>query len=139
VMKERELDDWLRRVAAQRRAVAERALADLDLTAAQFAVLRVVAEQPGVSAADVARIERLTPPTMSVIVGNLIRKEALAWRPHPDNARVRQLSVTESGARQIQEGATRLVGSERRIRAILEPDEELLMIRWLRAMAESGP
>jgi DNA-binding MarR family transcriptional regulator len=137
-MTERELDDGLRRAAAQQRAVAERALADLDLTPAQFAVLWIVMEQPGISAADVARLERLTPPTVSVIVGNLIRKNALEKRPHPDNARIQQLSVTERGARLVQEGATRLEGSLCRIRSALPAGAEPLVKQWLRDIAESG-
>ena len=40
-------DDLLRRAAAARRTAIERALAPLELTAAQFAVLRLVVERPG--------------------------------------------------------------------------------------------
>lgn len=138
-MIERELEDGLRRAAAQQRAVAERALADLDLTPAQLAVLCIVSEQPGLSAAEVARLERLTPPTMSVIVGNLVRKRAVEKRPHPDNARVQQLSVTELGARLYREGAERLLASQRRMRSVLPIGAEALVKQWLRAVAESGP
>jgi DNA-binding MarR family transcriptional regulator len=138
-MMERELDDGLRRAAAQQRATAERALADLDLTPAQFAVLCVVVEQPGVSAAEVARLERLTPPTLSVIVGNLIRKEAIEKRPHPDNARIQQLSVTELGARLYRDGGACLQASRRRMRSVLPVGAETLVKQWLRAIAESGP
>ena len=42
-------DDLLRRAAAARRTAIERALAPLELTAAQFAVLRLVVERPGIS------------------------------------------------------------------------------------------
>ena len=70
------VDAALRRAGAAHRIAVERALAPLDVTPAQFAVLQVVADAPGVSSADVARIERLTPATMSVIVANLERKRS---------------------------------------------------------------
>lgn len=134
-MMERELDDWLRRAASQQRAATERALADLDLTPAQFAVLSIVAEQPGASAAEVSRIERLTPPTLSVIVGNLIRKKALAKRPHPENARIQQLEVTELGIDLFHEGEARMRESRRRLQSSLPRGAEGLVSHWLRAIA----
>jgi len=134
-----ELDDGLRRAAAQQRANAERALADLDVTPAQFAVLCVVSDQPGVSAADVARLERLTPPTMSVIVGNLNRKTLVEKRSHPDNARIQRLFITELGVRLVQEGAVRLKVSQRRLCSALPDAAEALVQQWLRDIAGSGP
>jgi len=57
------IDDALRRAAAAHRIAMERALAALEITPAQFAVLEIVASSPGVSSAELARVERLTPPT----------------------------------------------------------------------------
>jgi DNA-binding MarR family transcriptional regulator len=137
-MTESELDDGLRRAAAQQRLVAERALADLDLTPAQFVVLRIVSEHPGTSAADVARLERLTPPTLSVIVGNLLRKKALDKRPHPENARIQQLSTTALGEGLVRDGLARLAAPRRRMRGTLTEDAETVVKQWLRDIAKPG-
>jgi len=52
-------EDWLRRAAAAQRLATERALAALEVTPAQFATLRILAGEPGLSSADIARLERL--------------------------------------------------------------------------------
>src|ERR1700733_11033899 len=98
------IDDSLRRAAAAQRVAMERALSALDVTPAQCAVLQVVADAPGVSSAEVARIERLTPPTMSVIVGNLERKGALIRRTNAKNARIQCLEATEPGLEWVRNG-----------------------------------
>jgi len=55
----------------------ERALSEIDVTPAQFAAMEWLADEPGLSSAEIARCERLTPPTSSVIVANLERKGLL--------------------------------------------------------------
>src|SRR3954452_6412485 len=92
-----DLDDCLRRASAAQRLAMERALAPLEITPAQFALLRLVVGTPGMSGADLARIERLTPPTVSVILANLERKGVLSRRSHPGNARVQCLEATALG------------------------------------------
>ena len=48
-MSEAALDDHLRRAAATQRLAVERALADLGVTPTQYAVLKTIAETPGLS------------------------------------------------------------------------------------------
>ena len=72
-MSEGRLDDLLRRAAATHRLAVERALADLGVTLAQYAVLKTLAETPGLSNAEIARAERLTPQTTSLVLANLER------------------------------------------------------------------
>ena len=74
VRKSVEIADLLRRAAASQRIALERLLAPFDITPAQFAVLEIVVAAPGISSAEAARLERLTAPTMSVIVANLERR-----------------------------------------------------------------
>jgi DNA-binding MarR family transcriptional regulator len=71
------LDDLLRRACASQRLAMERALSEIDVTPAQFAAMEWLADEPGLSSAEIARCERLTPPTSSVIVANLERKGLL--------------------------------------------------------------
>ena len=63
------------------RAAMERALADLDATPAQFAVLTMIVAYPGVSGAALARLTFLTPQTINVIVRNLEKGGAIQNRP----------------------------------------------------------
>ena len=49
-----QLDDELRRAGAAQRLKMERALAGLDLTPAQFAMMEWLAREPGLSGAELA-------------------------------------------------------------------------------------
>ena len=130
-----EVDDLLRRAAAAQRVAVERALAPLDVTPAQFAVLQVVAEAPDASSTEVARIERLTPATISVIVANLERKGALIRRAHPQNARIQRLAATNLGLELVREGRARVQTLRARIVAAIPDDAALAIDRWLRRVA----
>ena len=114
----------------------ERALSALDVTPAQFAVLQVVADAPGVSSAEVARIERLTPPTMSVIVANLERKGALVRRPHANNARIRGLEATDLGRESLRDGRGRIETWRKRIADAIPDGAAPAIDAWLRRVAE---
>ena len=130
-----QVDDLLRRAAAAHRIAVERALAPLDVTPAQFAVLQVVSDAPGASSADVARIERLTPPTMSVIVANLERKGALIRRAHPKSARIQCLVATEVGLELMRNGRVQVKALRERIVAATPPDAAAAIDAWLRRVA----
>lgn len=132
----KELVDFLRRAGAAQRIAMERALASLEITPAQFAVLEIVAATPGVSSAEAARIERLTPPTMSVIVANLERKGALTRHPHPANARVQCLEPTGPGIELAEEARARVSALRARIAAAAPIDAKSAILAWLHGVAE---
>ena len=113
----------------------KRTLAPLDVTPAQFAVLQVVADAPGVSSADVARIERLTPATMSVIVANLERKGALIRRSHAQNARIQCLEATEIGLQLMRRGRAQVQALQKRIVAAMPAEAAAAIEIWLRRVA----
>ena len=130
------VDDLLRRAASAHRIAMERALASLEITPAQFAVLQIVADAPGVSSAEAARLERLTPPTMSVIVGNLERKGAVVRRPHPKNARIQCLQLTGFGLDLSQKALASVQGLQMRVAAALPSDAATDIRVWLSRVAE---
>jgi DNA-binding MarR family transcriptional regulator len=129
------IDDLLRRAAAAHRIAVERELAPLELTPAQFAVLQIVADAPGGSSAEVARIERLTPPTMSVIVGNLERKGAVTRRAHAKNGRTQCLEPTEIGLELMRNGRARAQAQKERILAAMPVEAAAAIDAWLRRVA----
>ena len=133
---ETKLDDLLRRAAARLRVAVERRLSDLDLTAAQFAVLAVIASAEGVSAAEVARTENLTAPTISVIIGNLERRGLVRRRPHPENARIQQLETTELGLKRFEAASACVDKVRRRIVGGAQGEDLQVVARWLAHAAE---
>jgi DNA-binding MarR family transcriptional regulator len=130
------IDDALRRAAAAHRIAMERALAAPEITPAQFAVLEIVASSPGVSSAELARMERLTPPTLSVIVGNLERKGALVRRPHANNARIQCLEATDLGRESLRDGRRRVEILRKRIADAIPDGAAPAIDAWLRRVAE---
>lgn len=121
----------LRQAAAAHRLAMERLLADLDVTPPQFLVLRLVGEHPGSSNAELARITALTTPTITVIVANLLKREALASRPHAVHGRVRQLDLTESGSALLTACKRRAAHAEKELEAGLTSAETAVIVNWL--------
>ncbi|MGP0057786.1 MAG: MarR family winged helix-turn-helix transcriptional regulator [Beijerinckiaceae bacterium] len=125
----------LRQAGVAFRARMERKLSDLEVTPPQFAVLTMVANYPGLSNADLARLSLLTPQTVSVIVGNLLRTGALARHPHAVHGRIQHLEVTEAGKKLLARCRKRVAVVEAELVAGLSAKEEQTIRRWLVAIA----
>ena len=131
------IDDLLRRAAATQRLAMERALAGLRVTPAQFAVLRIIAETPGLSNAEIARIERLTPQTTSLVIANLERKRWVMRRAHETHGRILRARATEAGLRLLGECRERLGGPYRRLGAAMPEGGERQVETWLTRLADA--
>ncbi len=121
----------LRQAAAAHRLVLERLLADIGVTPPQFLVLRLLEAHPGSSNAELSRLAALATPTVTVIVGNLTRRQALASRPHAVHGRVRHLDLTEEGAALLAACKQRAARAEVELEAGLAPSEVEVITRWL--------
>lgn len=121
----------LRQAAGAYRQGVERALADLDVSAPQFAVLTMVKAYPGLSGADLARLALLTPQTVSVIVANLLKAGSLVRRPHEVHGRIQQLDLSEEGRALLATCRERVHAIETALTRDLAPDEESAVRRWL--------
>ena len=118
------------------RAAMEKALADLDATPAQFAVLTMIAAYPGVSGAELARLTFLTPQTINVIVRNLVRGGAIEKTAHAVHGRVLRLTATAKGQALLKRCRARVMEVETVIAGLAGRDEEKVVRRWLAAVAE---
>jgi DNA-binding MarR family transcriptional regulator len=125
----------LRQAQAATRLTLERALADLGVTAPQFAVLTMLNAYPGLSGADVARVALLTPQTVGVIIGNLERDGAIGKTRHPVHGRVLQWTLTRRGSKLLEKCRRRVNVVERRLVAGLGAKAEIIIRRWLSKMA----
>jgi DNA-binding MarR family transcriptional regulator len=135
-MTEARLDDLLRRAAATHHLAVERALADLGVTLAQYAVLKTVFEVPGISNAEIARAERLTPQTTSLVLANLERKRAVLRRAHERHGRIRRAEATEFGVRLLASCCDRLRAHHRKLAAALPAEGSGGVEAWLGRLAE---
>jgi DNA-binding MarR family transcriptional regulator len=130
------VDDLLRRACSSQRLAMERALIEIEITPAQFAVMEWLREAPGLSGSELAQRERLTPPTSSVIVANLERKGLLARRLQAKRGRAQYLELTPLGREKVTAGAKAVEDVRRRLTADLEPEIQLALINWLERLVD---
>lgn len=119
------------------RAAMEKALAGLDVTPPQFAVLTMIAAYPGASGADLARLTFLTPQTINVIVGNLDKAGAIEKSAHAVHGRILQLTATPKGLALLRRCRARVNEIEGRLAGLVGRDEERVVRQWLSAVAET--
>lgn len=125
----------LRQAANAHRRAMERALADLDVTPPQFTVMTMLAAYPGCSNADLARLSLLTPPTITVIIGNLEKRGAITRHAHASHGRIRQIEVTPEGRRLLDACRKQVHATEARLANGFNAKEQSVVRRWLSAAA----
>jgi DNA-binding MarR family transcriptional regulator len=92
----------LKRAQQALRSRIDEALADLDLTAPQYAVLANLEERSGMSNAELARRSFVTPQTMIRIVTGLEDRGLIVRAPRPDNRKVLEASLTRLGSELVE-------------------------------------
>jgi DNA-binding MarR family transcriptional regulator len=133
---ELEIDDLFRRAFATHRLRVERALGRRRVTAAQYAVLRRMLRQDGASSADLAREEKLTPQTLTVVIRNLSRKRALTRVADQSNARIRRLYLTAAGRALASDCAAQVRPIARRLAAAMPDGGEPVIRAWLQRLLD---
>jgi DNA-binding MarR family transcriptional regulator len=121
----------VRQVSHTLRSAMDTALRPYALTAPQYAVLSVLARDPGSSGADLARACNTTPQAMNGVLATLARDGLIERHPHPTHGRILQVTLTSEGERRLA-AATAVV---RRLEATIEggftPDEIATVKEWL--------
>ncbi|MBI3197408.1 MAG: MarR family transcriptional regulator [Rhodospirillales bacterium] len=119
------------------RAAMERALADLDATPAQFAVLTMIVAYPGISGAALARLTFLTPQTINVIVRNLEKGGAIQKSADAVHGRILRLQATPKGQALLKRCRVRVMEVEDRLNRLAGKEDERVIRRWLSEVAET--
>ncbi len=112
-------------------------LKGLGVTTPQYAAMSVLAEQPGLSNAQLARRSFLTPQTMNQI---LVKLETLGFverREHPEHGRVLPTYLTPDGERLLTECNRMVATVEARMVSGLSEDEQRRLLEALRGCAET--
>lgn len=122
----------LKRVQHFLRLEMDAALKEMGVTTPQYAALSVLAEEPGLSNAALARRSFVTPQTMNQILGRLEAAGLVERRPHPEHGRVLQAFLTEDGERLRGDCATRVDAVEERMVGGLSEGERLGLLEMLR-------
>ena len=125
----------LKRVQHALRQAMDEALRETGVTTPQYAAMSVLAEEPGLSNARLARRSFVTPQTMNQILGRLEAAGLVERREHPEHGRVLQTFLTREGEG-LLEGCDRSVDAveERMVSGLTEADRRALL-ESLRACA----
>ena len=76
-------------------------LREYGATLPEYAVLTALAEEPGLSNADLARRAFVTPQTMNQVLKELEHRGWVSRHPHPGHGRILQSELTADGARTL--------------------------------------
>jgi DNA-binding MarR family transcriptional regulator len=118
------------------RGTMETALRAHGLTGAQYAVLSVLARDPGMSGADLARACNTTPQAMNGVLATLERDGMVERHPHPTHGRILQVTLTGEGERRLEAATPAVRGLESAIEQDLAPAQLAAIKAWLVASAK---
>ena len=132
-----EVISWLKRAYFAGRKAFDEALAEHDLTATQLELLRHVWLQEGIEQRTLQDRLGIASPTLTGIVDRLVERRMLERRPSPEDARVKQLYLTEQG--QALHGELILIHERVQARLLhgFSPAEAALLRQWLQRVVEN--
>lgn len=103
-----ELGYLVKRVQQALRAAIDPALADLDLTMAQYAALYHLERHPGASNAELARLAFVTPQSMVRVVVGLEQAGLLRRAASSEHAKILRTHLTAKGKRTLDTAQERV-------------------------------
>jgi DNA-binding MarR family transcriptional regulator len=112
-------------------AAMDAALRPHDLTPPQYGVLSVLARDPGLSGADLARAFSTTPQATNEVLAALARKHLIERRPHPTHGRILQATLTGEGQRRLQAANPAVRALEAAIEDGFTADQIATVKTWL--------
>lgn len=115
----------------------DRALQPTGVTTRQFQVLDLVATEPGISSADLARRSEVTAQTMKDVVRNLERAGLVERDPHPTHGRILTLRLTSRGHARRRRCTELAADVERQMLAELSADERDALLVSLRRIGDA--
>jgi DNA-binding MarR family transcriptional regulator len=113
------------------RSAMDAALRPHDLTPFQYGALSVLARDPGLSGADLARACNLTPQSINEVLPTLERKGLIERRPHPTHGRILQSKLTDDGRRRLEEANPAVRALEEATEDGFTAEEIAMVKTWL--------
>jgi DNA-binding MarR family transcriptional regulator len=121
----------LRQAWAEFRSAMDDALRAHGLTAPQYVALGVLARDPGISGADLARACVTTPQAMNGVIGTLERIGLVQRHPHPTHGRILQIELTDEGRRRLDAAHPVVRELEETIEEGFSAEEVAVIKAWL--------
>jgi DNA-binding MarR family transcriptional regulator len=121
------------------RSVVGDALSAHGISVAQYAALMLLAEQPGMSAAHLARCMASARQSTNELLTGLERAGLVDRRPHETDRRAHQVWLTDAGIERLAAAAPVVRGVEKRLSEGFEPEELAVVQAWLTRMVAAAP
>ncbi|WP_256672983.1 MarR family winged helix-turn-helix transcriptional regulator [Nocardia cyriacigeorgica] len=125
------IGSYVKRAEQALNAAKNAALKPAGVTVAQYAALLYLAENPGISAAALARLCGVTPPTMNTVLTNLVDRGLIERTPHAWHKNVLETRLTEAGEAVMRDADVRAVAVERAVAAGFTAGERQTLIDLL--------
>ncbi|MFE0106393.1 MarR family winged helix-turn-helix transcriptional regulator [Streptomyces sp. NPDC059009] len=125
------LGSSLKRAEHALNAAKHAAVKPAGLTVPQYAVLLFLTENPGISAAALARLCGVTPPTMNTVLKGLQERGLIARTPHAWHKNVLETRLTKEGEAVMTEADAGAVRVERALAAEFTDDERATLTALL--------
>jgi DNA-binding MarR family transcriptional regulator len=106
-----------------------------NMTLSSYTALRVLANRPHLTLAQLSRRCYARPQTMTRIVTQLEKRGFIARGAHPESERALSLEVTEAGLAALEEMGTEVLKISDTLNAVLGPEEIVAADRQLRQAA----
>jgi DNA-binding MarR family transcriptional regulator len=135
---------WLMKEAVYyARKAVDKAVRAHGVSVSQWSVLYQLAEQPGLSGAELARTMLLTPQAAHQALTTLERMGLIERKPDPNHARIFRAALTDDGRRTAERCRADSQRIQRAMVAGFDEDEKAMLIDLLerflhRAKAEAG-
>ncbi|MFI5683823.1 MarR family winged helix-turn-helix transcriptional regulator [Streptomyces sp. NPDC051636] len=101
------------------------------VTVAQYGALLHLSANPGISAAALARLCGVTPPTMNTVLNNLQDRALIERTPHEWHRNVLETRLTDEGRAVLADADTRAVRVERALAAEFTDEERAALVGLL--------
>jgi DNA-binding MarR family transcriptional regulator len=121
-----------------RRAVDD-AIRQHGITTSQLGVLNRLIEQPGLSGAELARENRITPQAAQLALTTLERKRLVRRKPDPDHGRILRAVVTPSGRKLTEKCMIDALEAEEQLVSLFTPQERQTLTDLLVRLLDDAP
>jgi DNA-binding MarR family transcriptional regulator len=118
---------------------AAEALESIGLTPARFGVLNVLGAREGAIQQELGSAMGIDPSTMVSLIDELESAGLAKRRPHPQDRRARQVSITPKGRRLLQRARKMAFEAEDEVLRGLTAAERRELLRLLRRAFSSAP
>ena len=119
------------------------ALKSVGLSPSQYVALFELDEQPGITAATLARACLVTPQAMMILLKTMEQQGLITRSSHPRHPNVLELHMTEVGREALHTARARVDPIERRVLGVFSPKELVafrgFLSRFIEAFGGSDP